>query len=224
MRPGRRSGTRPRPLTRWEIVGAWTHLWTPPRDAAIPPIPWRSLAIGALAAAAVTAVALALIIPPLEEGKRRGAAREARERAAFVAAAEKRLRADQMIQRASPGVAGAALVDALERSITADANARTRAGKLDGPILGTKCEPAGKAAVIKPGTRVYRCVAATSSSRPAQLGVSISTGYPFVATIDHRKGTIAWCKTNPQPGEHHQTGIPHVDVSPACAGKLSEVL
>ena len=224
MRPGRASATRPKPLTRWEIVGAWTHLWTPPRDAAVPPVPWRKLAIGALIAAIATAVALALIIPPLQEGKRRGAALEAQAQAAFVAAAEKRLRADQMIHRATPGVAGTALVAALERAVDADARARVQAGTMDGPILGTTCEVAGRAVVIRAGTRVYHCVAATSGKHPAQLGVQFSTGYPFIATIDYRKRSIAWCKLNPQPGEHHQEGIPHVAMSPACAGKLAEIL
>jgi len=205
-------------------VGAWTHLWTPPRDAPVPPIPWRKLAIGALVAAVATAVALALIVPPLEEGKRRGATREAADEAAFVRAAQKRLRADQRVHRAAPGVRGAALVAALEHAVDADARAREQAGTLDGPILGTTCTAAGRAVVVRPGTRVYRCVVATSGKTKAQLGVSISTGYPFVATIDSRKGTIAWCKTNPQPGEHHQTGIPHVDVSRECAGRLAEIL
>lgn len=189
-------------------------------------MPWRKLAISAAAGIIAAAVAVALIVPPLQEGKRRGAARDAREQAALIASIEARLRRDQRVHRASVDASGpAALVDALERSITADTRARARARTLDGPILGTNCEPAGKSVVIRPGTRVYKCTAMSTGYRPGQAGVSFATGYPFVATIDFREHTLAWCKTNPRPGEKTRgKGIAHVRVSPECAGTLAKLL
>jgi hypothetical protein len=224
LRRGRDRPTAPR-LTRWEIVGAWTHLWTPPKGIPVPPVPWRKLAVAAAAGLVLAAIAAALIVPPLEHGKRRGAARDARRQAAIVAAAVVHLRADQRLHRASPPAGATPLVRALERSITADARRRVSAGTLGGPVLGTTCEAAGKAVTIRPGTRVYTCVAATSVRTRAQGPYSITSGYPFVATIDFRGRTLAWCKTNPRPGE--QTGghgIAHVKLSRECAGRLAELI
>ena len=48
-------------LSRWEVLGAWLRLWTPPREAVVPPVPWRKVAVGGalvLAAAVVAVVAL----------------------------------------------------------------------------------------------------------------------------------------------------------------------
>ena len=52
-----------------EILGAWLHLWTPPRDVAIPPVPWRKLALGFGVAASLLGIALAVMIPRIDEGK-----------------------------------------------------------------------------------------------------------------------------------------------------------
>src|SRR6478735_9231126 len=60
-----------------EIVGAWLHVWTAPRDAVIPPVPWRKLAIGTAIAALVIGVALAVMIPRINEGKANRAAADA---------------------------------------------------------------------------------------------------------------------------------------------------
>jgi hypothetical protein len=63
-----------RGLSHWELVGAWLHIWTPPRDVPIPPVPRRKLAFLGLAAVA----AVAMIIPAIESGKHAGAAERAR--------------------------------------------------------------------------------------------------------------------------------------------------
>jgi hypothetical protein len=39
----RRGPTELGPL---QVVGAWLGLWTPPRDAVVPPVPWRRLLLG----------------------------------------------------------------------------------------------------------------------------------------------------------------------------------
>lgn len=216
-----------RKLTRWEILGAWLRVWTPPRDADIPPIPWRTVVLGAIGTAAFAGIAAALIVPPLEEGKRRGEERRAAERAAIVRANIKRLREDQRIHVATVAAGGGTtLVDALRRQITADSRGRVAAGKLDGPILRTDCEPASPGVAIRPGTRVYKCLAATSgySKRPSRYGYRTRTGYSFVATIDYRRRTLTWCKYNPKPGEKFVRGNGYVPLSRRCAGSLSEVL
>ena len=68
-----------------EIVGVWLHVWTAPRDVEVPPIPWRKLAIWARRGAVVLAIALAIMIPRIDDGKS--------ERAASAAAEQARARA-----------------------------------------------------------------------------------------------------------------------------------
>lgn len=193
----------------------------------MPAVPWRRVAFGGVGLAVVLAVAAALIIPPLEQGKEEGAAREAAERAAVVRANVARLRADQRVHLATVAAGdAAALVEQLRRAITADARGRVAAGKLDGPILGTDCEAAAPNVAVRAGTRVYKCLAATSGYAPgsSRYGYRIRTGYSFVATIDFRRGTLTWCKYNPRPGEKYVRGNGYVQLSPRCAGTLSKVL
>src|SRR5258707_7067281 len=76
------SQTTPR-LSRTETVGAWLHLWTPPRDAEVPPVPWRRIGIGATIAAIVLAVLAAWLVPRIDSAKRHQAATERRARAAL---------------------------------------------------------------------------------------------------------------------------------------------
>jgi hypothetical protein len=211
------------PLTRWEIVGAWLHIWTPPRDAEVPPVPRRKLAIWGVAGAVLIAGALALIIPPLEEGKREGAAERAREQAAALAKENARLRADQRVH-VQTVPAGVGLVAALESAIDADARARDTAGTISGPVIDTSCSPATANVVQFPHSRVYKCFVKTSTGHKGVLeGDQFGTGYPFVATIYTAKRRVAWCKENPRPDEKGRrlTGL---KLSPVCAGKLSKVL
>jgi hypothetical protein len=227
MRSGRAETAPPR-LTRWEVLGAWLHVWTAPKGLEVPPVPWRKVALGAVAAAVVTAVAAALIIPALNAGKRSGAAARARAQAAALAAERARLRADQKLHvlqvtpaRGAP--VEKALVGALERGITADAKARAKRGTIEGPVLGTACEPAGTAVVQFPDSRVYKCFVTTATGLPGQGGEVIGTGYPFVATVYTKARKVTWCKENPQPDEKGRRLL-GVTISPVCAGKLSQVL
>jgi type II secretory pathway pseudopilin PulG len=215
----------PKSLSRWEIVGAWLHVWTPPRDADVPPVPRRKLALGAVALAGLVALTLALVVPPLQTGKRKGAEERAREEAVAVAREAARLRKDQAVHvRIVP--AGADLVAALENAVNADAKARARAGKLDGPVLSTACDPATRYVIQFPASRVYKCFVKTTTGHAGVLpGDQFGTGYPFVATIYTRTRRIAWCKENPRPDEKTRGHkLADVKMSPVCAGKLSQVL
>jgi hypothetical protein len=211
-------------LTRWETLGAWLHVWTPPRDVPVPPVPRRKLVLWGAALAAALAIGLALAIPALDSAKRKGAAERARAEAAAVAAETARLRADQRVHYATAAAASDP-VAVLERRITADARHRTRAHTLDGPVLDTKCEPAAANAIQFPASRVYKCFVATASGLRGEGNDRFATGYPFIATIYTRTRRLAWCKENPRPGEKTGgKGLAAVQLSPVCAGKLSQVL
>src|SRR5215212_9720464 len=79
----------------FEILGAWLHVWTPPRGVQVPPVPWRRIGLGALGLAALVAVALVTVVPAIDQGKQRGAEERGRQAAAVRQAQEARLRHDQ---------------------------------------------------------------------------------------------------------------------------------
>jgi type II secretory pathway pseudopilin PulG len=208
-------------LSKLELIGAWTGLWTAPKDVDVPPVPYRKLALGALAAVVVIGGLLALIIPLVQHGKKVGAAERAKEDARAVAALAARLRVDQRVHRAP---FSASPVASLQAAITADARARVAAGKLEGPIVGTKCQPSGRSVEIYPRSGVFHCFV-TSENIQGEGKDVLGTGYPFIATIYYGKHQLVWCKLNPQPGEKTRgKGLARVTVSKACAGKLSALL
>ena len=65
-----------RKLSRWEVLGAWLRLWTPPRDVDVPPIPWRALAIGGAVLAVLAVLVVTVGIPAVQDDNRRTAERE----------------------------------------------------------------------------------------------------------------------------------------------------
>ena len=210
-------------LTRWETVGAWLHIWTPPKGIDVPPVPWRKLGIWTLVAAIAIGAVASVAVPRIDAGKQKGAAERAREAAAADAAERARLRADQRVHRqAIPD--GTTAVTALEAAITADATARAAAGTIKGPVFGTKCDAAGAYVAQFPQSRVYKCFVSTSKSFQGEGSDVLGKGYPFVATIYTAHRTLAWCKQNPHADEKGSKGDVRVKVSPVCAGKLSEVL
>jgi hypothetical protein len=216
------SSAEPR-LSRWEIVGAWLHVWTPPKGLEVPPVPWRKLAMwGALAALVLGAIA-AVAVPRIDERKDEGAAERARQQAAADNAERARLRADQRIHRLTVPV-GVAPVAALEAGITADAKQRVAAKTISGPVLSTKCESASVNVIQFPASRVYKCFVTTATGLRGEGSAVLGTGYPFVATIYTKERRLAWCKENPHADEKGSRGDVRVKVSPVCAGKLSHVL
>lgn len=219
--PRSASGSPPR-LTRWETIGAWTGVWTPPKNVQVPPVPVRKLVLWGLVGLVVIAGLLALIVPALQHGKQEGAARLAREHALAVHQEAARLRADQRVHRAS---FTAAPVAALQSAITADAKARVRAGTLNGRVRSTTCKPAGVGSRKYPRSQVFNCFVASSDNVRGEGKDRLAIGYPFIATVYYAKHQLAWCKENPQPGEKTRGhGLARVAMSPVCAGKLAPLL
>ena len=221
------SGTRqaePR-LTRWEVLGAWLHVWTPAKDAEVPPVPWRKLVLWGALAALVIGGALAIAIPQIDEGKKLGAAERARLAARAAALEHARLAADQRVHALKVGSSSEpVLVVKLEMAITRDAKQREKAGTITGPVLTTKCTAASANVIQFPGSRVYKCFVAINAGFRGEGKDVLGTGYAFIATIYPDSQKVAWCKQNPHPDEKGYRGFQRVRMSPICAGKLSAVL
>jgi hypothetical protein len=204
-------GREQRKLSRWEVLGAWLRVWTPPRDVDVPPVPRRAFGIGAAVLFVLAALIVLVGIPAVKDDNRRTAERE---RAAAQARLAQRLRLIAAEQRPHHAKAAPtddvgsrrALVGRLEASVLADARARVRAGDLKGPIRRVDCAPgrrSGAGGVVPENepsrTRAgYECTAVTSDI-PGHRGASV--GYPFKGVVDFRSGRLTWCKANPPPGE-----------------------
>jgi hypothetical protein len=197
-----------------EIVGAWLRIWTPPRDARVPPIPWRKLAIGAGLGVLVLGAVLAVTIPRIDETKERDAAALRAERARADAANRARITRAQRPMHgdakallpaadASPIEREAAregLIDKVEADVFADARSRAARGEMR-PVTGpTNCERA-------PGTpasgdiRVFDCFIVTTRIKPTERNLGGAMGYPFRAVVDYRDYSYTWCKAEQVPGE-----------------------
>jgi hypothetical protein len=186
-------------LSRVEIVGAWLGLWEPPRDARVPPVPWRTLALALLALAAVGGAAAAVIAPRVDDAKDRSSARE---RAALAERAAARRARTIREQRPRRGAAAGAdsrgeVLTAVEAAIGADArkrfNPRARAAICD-PVIGADL------AADRVG---YECTSAIRDIVGAgeQEGAIGTLAIPFRAVVDHRARTYVFCKVNPPPSE-----------------------
>jgi hypothetical protein len=226
------SQTTPR-LSRSETLGAWLHLWTPPRDAEVPPVPWRRIGIGTAIAAIVLAVLAAWLVPRIDSAKRHEAATERRALAALSARERAILTRDQRLHagraNALPANAVAAqgvVVADLQRAITADAHARTASGTLARRVLTTTCTPftRGPVKVAAPPTATaaaYECTAVTHAIPRSSHNPAGAIGYPFWARVNFRRGTFEWCKVNLRPGERGIGGEAAVVALPAPCNLLS---
>jgi hypothetical protein len=162
------------------------------------------IAGGVVGLLAIGGIVWALIAPSINESKRHTAQRAAAEKAEFVRSERARLSAEQRLHTsrgATQGETPAALVTDLQNAIDADVRARIKAGTLDGPVESTNCEPIALGPLVPNKTRGgYQCLAVTATIKPgAEVGGHI--GYPFWAIVNYRRGTFAWCKVNPKPGE-----------------------
>jgi hypothetical protein len=216
------------PLTRYEIVGAWLRLWTPPREANVPPVPWRKVAAWLAAIALAVAAFEIFAMPSINDGKKRDAAAERRLEAQRVARTRALLAHTQRLKvaRVAPDPAGASagelrssrltVLGLLEGKITADVAARFRAGEVGKPAADTECTayPRSNArvpAAAKAGGG-YSCLAITSEVGRTERTTAVKVGYPFFARIDFAHGRLAWCKVTPRAGEgevdHERVQVP----------------
>src|SRR3954464_11363224 len=69
----------------FETLGAWLHVWVPPRDAVVPPIPWKKIGIGTAIGALIVGLGLVILVPRIDHSKEEYAARKAAEKRAAVA-------------------------------------------------------------------------------------------------------------------------------------------
>ena len=126
--------------------------------------------------------------------------------------------------------ARAALVHAVEASITQDAKARARRGELAGPITTSTCGPFLRAPDAVPDDRVltkavgrYDCVAIKNDIK-GDSGASVgSLGYPFVAALDFKRFTYVWCRNTPPQSERGQA-LAFVRLDRACLAAKGKAL
>jgi hypothetical protein len=214
--------------------------WTPPgQGERYDPLPgflllparaWRKLSprgrrvTGAVILAAV--VAMAVTWPYVQRVRRAGETERAAIAAEHRAASLRALIEDQRPRRdaLSPSIrdrirnnrglqasAAAGLVATrLEAAITDDVRARIAAGRLDGPLLQTTCDP------VKVRSRLgadYNCFAAIGRAQSGER--VLESGYRFSARAQLPAGTLAWCKENPRP-LHPTSYVLSVPISPEC--------
>jgi hypothetical protein len=205
--------------TRWEILGAWLHIWTPPRDVEIPPFPRRGaawLGVGVLVAVAAIVV---FVAPALDRAKARDAAAEQRRVDAFRRGERARLRIDQRAHRArAPDVARlyragrrSAARAALQRhagaSVISDARARVASHEFDVPMRSVRCRP--EEGAVAPRVRLSCLAISTQNER-------VSVGQEFLVSGSLRSGRYAWCHRNPPPGEGAAGRGVYVALPPVC--------
>ena len=200
----------PERASRWEVAGAWLHVWTPPRDVEVPDPPWGRIAAIAAAILVALGVVLAFAIPAIDDAKEESAREEAQRLAASRRVERARLIRDQRMVRgratlpkdvAGTPAAAAPLTHAIALAVVAEARRRHAAGEIESPIAE------GEARCRKrpsPATRLrLECIAVTSTVESGdERGRVGSIGYPFLAAGSLRTGRYNFCKTNPQPGEN----------------------
>jgi hypothetical protein len=190
--------------SRWEIVGAWLRIWTPPKDVEIPPIPRRAAAVVAALCVVAAGVAVTVVAPAIDRAKQHDAERQRRTDAAFERRERARLAIDQrpafarapraarLYADGRSAQARATLLADVRAHVARDARARFAAGTLDGPVRGVRCRHRfddGRAHVR------IDCLAITSQTDRATFG------QPFTAAGSLRDGRYAWCHTNPPAAE-----------------------
>lgn len=217
-------------MERWAPPGYGERYDTLPSFLSLPAHAWRKLSprgrrfTGAVILAAVVATAVAW--PHVQDVRRaneaESAAIAAEHRAASLRALiedqrprrdalppsiRDRIRAGEGLQASSAAVL---VATKLESAIAQDVRARIARGKLEGPLLGTACDP------VKVRSRLgadYNCFVTIGR---AQSGERVmESGYRFSARAQLPAGTLAWCKENPRP-LHPTSYVLSVPTSPEC--------
>lgn len=80
-------------------------------------------------------------------------------------------------------------VQGMRKSITKDAKSRVAEGVLEGPILGTQCDPVGGGSVDNLGAKTtkFECLAINEKN-----GDGTVSGYTFNATMNWDTGSYTW--------------------------------
>jgi hypothetical protein len=221
MRAGRRERD-PTKLSRFEIVGAWLHIWTPHRDAEIPPVPVRRILLWSLAGLVVLGAVAVVAVPAIRDAKRRGEARDARALAAERARERRAIERAQVPHRGHArrprGLAGLppaqrlkarrGLLRSGEAAVFADARHRFATGDFKNRVRTVECRPfppasdpraPGAEARLDERIGAYDCIAVTHFiPNGADRG---ALGYPFRLVVDFERFAYVWCKSTPVPGE-----------------------
>ena len=196
-----------------EIVGVWLHVWTAPRDVEIPPIPWRKLALWTGVGAVVLGIALAIMIPRINDGKAERSAKAAAQQARAQKANRARVIKLQQPRTggfaalkpaagASAGeIAGAReqLVASVQTAITADAQKRAAAGEISKVQGPTTCTPTAGGPTGDVG--LFDCYTVVRRVPKVKTNLAGSIGYPFRAKLNFATFTYAFCRTEQVPGE-----------------------
>ena len=182
---------------------------------------WRKLSpagrrVAAVAGALLLAAAVAtgvVLGPQIADIRSDNEAAERREQARVLAAERARLAAEQRPRRGVlEGAAPATAVAALERAITADARARSRAGELDNEARRTDCRELGR----DRGRLLFACTAVTSAADAVEGSSAVLVGYPYRAALTEDSGAYAFCKISGQPGEGSYVRPAPVKLPRAC--------
>ncbi len=132
------------------MLGAWLHLWTPPRDVDVPPVPWRAVGVGRRGPGRAGASLLVACGHPGDARRTTGRPPSASRppprpgcASAAAAAGGRAGAAPGAGRRPATSAERRALVGLLESSVGDDARARVRAGALKGRIRRVDCASGG---------------------------------------------------------------------------------
>ena len=182
-------------VSRIEVLGAWLGIWTPPRDAEVPPIPWRKVGLVALAALVVAGGAIALIAPRIDDAKEERAAREQRALEERTALRRAIIRAEQTPRTGSATGDRGQVMQVVAAAVGRDARERFSPN-----ARAATCEPVP--GVDATAARVAFACHAPIREIVAGGGRAVgSLAIPFRAVVDFDRGRYAFCKVNPPPGE-----------------------
>jgi hypothetical protein len=191
----------------------------------------------AVAAVAVIALVLNNVVSNRNDRDREAAAKATVAERARLHRLQAPHRGSAVRLRPAPGAsnpdvlaARAAFVRDVEGAITRDAQARDRAGELQGPIAQTECGPLLKAKDAVPDDRFlhksvgrYDCVA-VKRSVTGESGQSVGRlGYAFVAALDFKRFTYVWCRNTPAQGERG-VALAFVRLDRACLAAKGRAL
>jgi hypothetical protein len=197
---------------------------------------WGGVALGVMVVALI-ALVLNSVVSSRNDRDRRAAAKATIAERARLKRLQAPHRGAATDLRPAPGAsdldrlaARAALVRNVEAAITRDAQARDRAGELQGPIVRTECGPLLKAKDAVPDDRIltkpigrYDCVA-IKHSVTGEAGQSVGDlGFAFVAALDFKRFTYVWCRNTPAQGERG-VALAFVRLDRACLAAKGRAL